>query len=261
MTLKTKLTKKLLHDLYWKQNLSPYKIGDIYGCSFSTITNRFKEFGIPFKNHSLARQKYSKNDFSGDECEKAYMVGFRIGDLNVYKTSERSEFIIVRCHTTCFEQIELISGLFEKYGKISTSRSGHINCYLNNSFDFLLEKYYKYKIFDEKDEFFSFVAGYLDAEGYFGINQGRARFKVDSYDSEVLRWMSKKMESFGIRNKCRLIGICKTKRSLGKELWRINVNWADDLKCLIEYLRPYAKHKRRINQMRVCEKNIIKRMK
>lgn len=255
------LKKELLYDLYWNQNLSPYKIGDMFGCSFSTITNRFKEFGIPFKNQSLARQKYPKQDFSGNSCEKAYMLGFRIGDLNVYKTSKKSEFIIVRCHTTCKDQLDLIEDLFEKYGKVTISQSGHINCCLNNSFDFLVEKYGKYKILNRKEEIFSFIAGYIDAEGYFGLNQGKARLKVDSHDSEVLNWMSKKLELFGIRNKLKAISICDTKRSFGKELWRLNVNWAKDLLHLINCLKPYARHARRISQMKKCENNILERMK
>lgn len=255
------LKKEILYDLYWNKNLSPYKIGDMFGCSFSTITNRFKEYGIPFKNHSMARQKYPRQNFSGDLREKAYMLGFRIGDLNVYKTSESSEYIVVRCHTTSTDQINLIRNLFEKYGKVTTSQSGHINCYLDSSFDFLLAKYGKYEDIGHKEDFFAFVAGYLDAEGYFGLNQGRARLKVDSYDSEVLKWMSKKMELFGIRNKLKVIGICKTERSLDKELWRINVNWAEDLLDLIHCLRPYARHAKRIDQMKLCEKNILERIK
>jgi len=257
---KIKFDKEELNDLYWNQNLSPYKIGDMFGCSFSTITNRFKEYGIPFKNDSAARQRYPKQNFSGDCYEKAYMFGFRIGDLNVYKTSKSSEYIVVRCHTTSVDQINLIKGLFEKYGKVTVSQSGQINCHLNNSFDFLLDKYGKYDEIGHKEEFFSFAAGYLDAEGYFGLNQGKARMKVDSYDSEVLKWMSKKMELFGIRNKLKIISICKTERSFGKELWRMNVNWARDLLDLIYYLRPYARHKKRIKQMGLCESNILGRI-
>lgn len=256
---KINLKKDILNDLYWNKNLSPYKIGYIFGCSFATVTNRFKEFGIPFKNHSMARQKYPKQNFSGDLCEKAYLLGFRIGDLNVYKTSEGSNYTVVRCHTTSADQSNLITSLFERYGKVTISQSGQINCHLNDSFDFLLEKYGKFKEIRSKKEFFSFVAGYLDAEGYFGINQGKARLKVDSYDSQVLMWMSENLKRFGIRNKLKVIGVCKTKRSFGKELWRINVNWADDLLHLIFCLRPYAKHKKRIHQMKTCENNIVGR--
>lgn len=258
---KIQFKKEELNDLYWNQNFSPYKIGDMFGCSFSTITNRLKEFGIPFKSHSTARQKYPKQNFSGNLCEKAYILGFRIGDLNVYKTSESSEYIVARCHTTSIDQINLIKGLFEKYGKVTISQSGQINCHLNNSFNFLLDKYGKYEEMECKEEFFSFVAGYLDAEGYFGINQGRARMKVDSYDSEVLIWVSKRLELFGIRNKLKVISICETKRSFGKELWRINVNWAMDLLNLIQYLKPYARHGKRIKQIKLCEDNIRGRIK
>lgn len=241
--------------------LSPYKIGALFGCSFSTITNRMKEYNIPFKSHSLARERYSKKDFSSDPIEKAYMIGFRIGDLNAYKTNKDSSCIVIRCHTTSNYQIKLLKVLFEKYGKVTVSTSGHINCHLNETFDFLLNKFNQYKKINSKRTFLSFFAGYLDAEGYFGINQGKARLKIDSYDKEVLKWISSKLSKYGIRNKCRLLSICKTKRSLGKELWRLNVNFAEDLRDVIIDLLPYSKHRTRIDQMKNCLENINKRLK
>lgn len=243
--------------------MSPYKIGDLFNCSFATVTNRLKEHSIPFKNQSLARIKYEKKDFFGNKVEKAYMIGFRIGDLNVYKTSENSEVVIARCHTTTQEQIKVIEELFGSYGKItaslSKSSSYHINCYLNKSFDFLLDKSHPFILIKSIDEIFAFIAGYFDAEGYLGLNQNRARVKIDSYDTEVLCWINKRLSESGINSILKIISVCKTKRSRGKKLWRLNVNNMDDVAKFIYEVEKYCKHPRKLAQIETAKKNIIMR--
>ena len=259
------LDREMLADLYVKRNLSPYKIGDMFSCSFSTVTNRLKEYKITLKDNSTARQKFARKDFSGDTVEKAYMVGFRIGDLNVYKTKPDSKFIIARCHTTCQDQLDIIEDLFKQYGHIKVSQhadgSYHINCYLNQTFEFLLDKFGCYKEITNRGEIFSFIAGYNDAEGYMGLNQGKARFKIDSYDSEVLQWIYQHLFSFGIHGKIHIIGICKDERNFGKELWRLNINHAHDLFVFIQSTKRFARHKKRIKQMLAAENNILLRKK
>lgn len=260
---KIEIDRVELEELYLEKNLSPYKLGDLYNCSFSTITNRLKEYGIPLKDNSTARVKSARKNFSGDTTEKAYMLGFRIGDLNVYKTSPTSKVVITRCHTTSRDQLSVIKDLFCSYGKVTISKSGtnnyHINCFLNNSFDFLLSKYGEYKRLESKEEIFAFIAGYSDAEGYFGINQGRARFKIDSYDVEVLQWIYRNLFNSGIRGKIHMIGVCQDKRNFGNELWRLNVNHANDLLSFIKSIMKFARHKKRIEQMLAAESNILLR--
>ncbi len=262
--------KKLLEKLYLKQSLSPYKIGDILDCSFSTISNRLREFNIPLKSPALARMKYFKTDFNGDKILKAYMLGFRLGDLNVYKRSENSETVVARCHTTQIEQVKILETLFNSFGHISVSNNNghfHVNCFLNNSFNFLLSK--------NKDSWAwlinrpklatSFIAGYTDAEGNFIINQGRARFKIDSYDFSILSWISNWLTFQGISNKFRLIykmgDKWNGKYPLNKDLWRLNVNEANSLRRFIELIIPYLKHQKRIGDARLCANNILKRYK
>ncbi|MEI8143746.1 MAG: LAGLIDADG family homing endonuclease [Candidatus Berkelbacteria bacterium] len=261
---KISLSKDILEKMYWTENLSPYKIGDIFGCSFSTITNRMREFGIKFKNHSLARQKYPRSNFSDDILEKSYMFGFRVGDLSVYKTNPRSEFIVVRCHTTTVDQVKVLEKMFGKYGRVTVSLSGdnnfHINCFLNDSFTFLLGKYPDMSQFTGAEQIYAFIAGYSDAEGYFGINQGKARFKIDSYDEVVMKWIGDNLARLGIRNIVKIISICRDKRNFGAKLYRLNVNYGADLLKLIDNIKKYCLHKTRINQMRICRKNIVKRI-
>jgi len=252
-----------LFNLYWKNGMSTYRIADIFGCSFSTVTNRLKEYKIPLKNNSQARNRYAKKDFSNNKIEKAYILGFRIGDLNVYKTCEESEVVVARCHTTRIEQCIAIKKMFSKYGKVTVSKNGksiHINCFLNKSFDFLLDKHCSLDEFTDRDEVFAFISGYIDAEGYIGINQNRARLKIDSYDEYVLKWISTKLDNLKIRNKLLIISVCSDNRNYGKPLWRVNVNYANDLFQLLIEIKKYSLHDKRLKQILSAENNIKERL-
>ncbi len=256
------IDEKNLKKLYWDKRLSPYQIGKLLNCSFSTITNRMKECAIPFRTPAQARMKYVKNDFNGTLEEKSYILGFRLGDLNCYKRSENSETIVVRCHTTDTDQVKLFDKLFKKYGKITISQNRnhyYSTTYLNSSFEFLLTKKFRPNNLHN----LSFMAGYVDAEGNFQINQGRARFKLDSYDYPILNWMSHILNTLGIENKFQRIGKKGGKRSNGtvfnQDLWRITINKAPVLKNFIKMILPYIKHQKYKRNMKICFENIMAR--
>src|SRR3989338_7451878 len=196
MRSKIIIPKSELKRLYYEEKKSKYKIGELYNCSFKTVLNRMREFGMKPLSRSIIQSKYKKYNFSRDKIEKAYLLGFRLGDLNVYKTANSSEVIVVRCHTTREEQIELIKSLFKKYGKVSykfndKDKSYYINCFLNNSFIFLLPNNDEVENWLNKNKkySFSFAAGYIDAEANIGVYDGRARFKIDSYDKNIIFWL------------------------------------------------------------------------
>lgn len=267
---KVNIQREELEKLYWNQQMSTFKIGKLYYCSHSTIRNRILELGIPIKSSSIARMRYRKSDFSGDLVEKAYMIGFRLGDLNVYQVNIHSELIVARCNTTHKVQIDLIRDLFSKYGKVTISPgaySTNINCYLNKTFDFLIPKYNQIPnwLVQSKLTAIAFIAGYTDAEGNFILNQTRARFKIDSYDLEILTWISDWLQKQGVRVKFRCISKKGDLRTNGtrfnNDLWRINVNEAFSLLRFIRYIKPFTKHKTRLRDMIICERNIKKRIK
>ena len=112
------ISKRELTKLYYQEKKSKYKIGEIYKCSFKTVLNRMRDFRMVPLSRSIIQSTYDKKDFSGNLTEKAYLIGFRLGDLNVYKTTPNSEVIVVRCHTTVREQVELMRKLFNPYGKV-----------------------------------------------------------------------------------------------------------------------------------------------
>ena len=243
--------------------MSPYKIAAIYNCSFTTVTNRMKELGIKFKDHSEARIKYHGKDFKNDLSEKSYMIGFRLGDLNVYKKTPQSKVIIARCHTTDTNQVNLLKKVFKKYGKITISENNchyHVNIHLNRTFNFLLTK----KFCSRGLDFYPFVTGYTEAEGCFQLNQGKARFKIDSYDVDVLKYISRELSKRNIDNKIRKISTSGTLRSNGtrftQDLWRVDINKAEDLERFIVAIRPFMVHKKYMERSEICLKNIRHRL-
>lgn len=269
--VKILLSKEKLYDLYHTQNKSPYFIGKLYGCSFSTVTNRLREHGIHGKSPSLARNRYKKFDFSGDLLEKAYLIGFRLGDLAASKTNPGAETVVVRLHTTHDVQIYLFKKLFKKYGEVVSYKSPvnpstNVNAYLNRSFEFLLPKHDLVEewIIANKKYFCSFAAGYIDAEGTFGVYQGRARFKMDAYDKEILFQIHAWLDRNNIPNKFFQIAKQGDYVKYGnyyfkKEVWRVNVNEAGALLKFIDLINPYIKHKKRRKDMEKNLKNIGQR--
>ena len=180
-----------LQQLYWDERKSSLKIAQLFHCHAMTVRNRIRELGIPKRSPSDARMRYKKYDFSGNTMEKAYLLGFRLGDLSVYQTNLRSDLIVVRCHTTQMTQVTLMNRLFSSYGHVTVSDGKYgynVNCFVNLTFNFLLPKHEQVPqdVQRSKVSTWAFIAGYVDAEGYFGINQEKARFKIDSYDVHIL---------------------------------------------------------------------------
>jgi hypothetical protein len=137
-----------LRVLYLNEKLSTYEIARRFNCSAATIRKRLHIFGIPLRSRfegalahvgTLERLK----DFSGDLAEKAYLIGFRIGDLTTVKRFSGSEAITLYGGTTRTDQVDLIFQLFEPYGYIRVTqvienwmskRQHFLLCSLNSSF-------------------------------------------------------------------------------------------------------------------------------
>jgi len=119
------------------------------------------------------------------------LTGFRKGDL--YVIQARSRTIVVSMAFSKFAQIKLFKNLFSKYGHIwqgeknpNNYGSIHVCCYLNNTFEFLLEKKDLIEpwILRNKNYFAAFLAGYTDAEGTFCLCRGNGVFEIRSEDKK-----------------------------------------------------------------------------
>ncbi|MBI4033953.1 MAG: hypothetical protein HY378_00175 [Candidatus Brennerbacteria bacterium] len=264
-----------LKKLYAEQKLSSYQIASILQCSQKTVLNKLKAYKIPTRKiqeaKALTRPLHERKDFSGDPIEKAYLIGFRLGDLYVSKTHPKSPTIRVSTNTTRKEQLDLVAKLFSKYGYVKITGPDKrgatlVRCYLNTSFDFLLKKWDGIEswILSNESYFLAFLAGYTDAEGSFCICGGDGVFSIRSQDKNILRLISKKVNKMGILSKppslsARAGETDGHRIKNNRDAWGFYVYRKDSLLKLIELLRPIIKHQKRVEDMKKVENNIKRR--
>lgn len=246
-----------LRQLYLLEGKSSRKIAKIFGCAYSTIDNKIRKYGFPIKTLAASHIKSFRAPFSGNLAEKAYLIGFRIGDLRVRKFYKNSETLKIDCGSTRMDQIDHIKSLFEPYGKIWISKPSkenktQIECSVDFSFDFLLEKYSVFPDFiaKKKNLFMSALAGFIDAEGHFGVSSDnkKAVFSLGNYNLPLLKQISSYL-SF-IRHKL-ILGVKKGYK--GKDgyvhrgdYWMLVINRKWDLYKFVELIKPYLLYDRKI---------------
>ncbi len=262
------LTKKELEELYINKRFSLSRIAKVYKCSASGILKKMRQYKIPSRDLSEANTKHVKTDFNGSNIEKAYILGFRIGDLGV---REEKNLVKIGCGTTKSAQIKLIKDLFNKYGPIwisKTDRRGakHIDCSLNSSFKFLLTKHKSIPnwILKNNKNFFSFLAGYTDAEGNIGVCDSRARFRIRSYDKGILRDIDTKLKLFSIRSLFSLdkeAHIDKGGVRHNKDSWQVVINEKESLLRIFNKIGFLLRHQKRKRNLLKAKKNVILRLR
>jgi hypothetical protein len=133
-----------LRSLYVDEQLSSREVARLRGCSKTAVLSALRRHGIDRRPPRL-EPIYARQSFAGDPLEKAYLIGFRDGDLHVHKANhlESSRTIVIACASARPEQLELIHSLFEPYGRgnvSTTPRQSVITCWVDLSFSFLLSK-------------------------------------------------------------------------------------------------------------------------
>jgi predicted DNA-binding protein (UPF0251 family) len=261
-------SKNELLRLYIKNELSTWQIEKKYGFSRGTVHRKLKEYGIKIRDRADSHIIFPRKDFSGNLIEKAYLIGFRLGDLGVRKIYPNSKTIAVASGSTIKEQIELINNLFKNYGriKIKTAKNNRINIWiaLNESFDFLLSKEIPYWVEKNKETCLAFIAGFTDAEGSIGIYNKQAVFQIGNYEKPILLFILKNLNNFGIA--CRGPYECDTSNYFNKEGYGHNKNYFQIRVCkkesllkLFNSIKPYIKHKNKIEALKKAEDNVILR--
>ncbi len=245
--IKIPIPKEELYRLYHVEKLPLSRIAKRFSCCVDPIFDRMKEYGIPSRTMSEAKTIYPKQDFSGDLVEKAYLIGFRLGDLNVYRDYDS---VCVQSSTTILEQVELIGSLFNKYSKVNAKKckdgAYHNQVRLNKTFEFLLPKEDLIEdwILNNDLYFVAFFAGYFDAEGNVQLYKNRLRLRIRSCDKNILYSMHQKLQTLGVRNIFRLelsAGIYKNKK-LNKDFWCLSINRQQDIIELSKGVFPHLKH-------------------
>ena len=228
---------------------------------------KLKKYSIKTRNYLESSIKYSKKVFDGGDELKAYMIGFRLGDLNV-KSLNKDSTVVIKSSTTKEDQVNLIRGVYGKYGHFWVKKYGEtfsIMTFLDKSFNFLVKKEDDIDdwILQRDDFFFAFLAGYVDAEGNMGVSQNRARFRIRTYDKNILLQIHEKLSELEINSKFGVVskkGLYKTKKQ-NKDCYGVFVNSKDDLLRLLRLIKPYMKHGKRLKDLALAEKNILERNK
>jgi len=256
-----------LRRLYLEERQPLSAVARHYRVAPSTIRTHLAMAGIRTRTHAESLQPKGRKPCPKSLTYRSYALGFVWGDLAAERLGPTSETIAVRGSTTRNEQLHVIEEVFGAFGKVTVSRGGRSMCVrasLDLSFEFLLDKYgteVPIWIRGSAPEA-AFAAGYIDAEGSFGVYDGRGRFKLDSYDEVVHRWLDGWMARSGIRHVTRALAKAA---DLGEpeaaRLWRTNVNEALSLCRMIATIEPFARHGRRRETMDAVTENVRRRLR
>ncbi|MBI4028979.1 MAG: hypothetical protein HY376_01315 [Candidatus Blackburnbacteria bacterium] len=257
----------VLRKLYHKKKYSLKKIGQLYNLSPASVLKKVRKAGIQTRKPWEGKFKYAYKPFTGTPIEKAYLIGFRLGDLGV-RQRKNSKYVLVGSNTTILAQVSLIKNLFSKYSHIWIGKSGDrisTSLLLHPSFSFLVPKKDRIEpwILSRKSLTWAFIAGYTDAEGSIGVYSGRARFRIGSYDVGILRQIFEFFNKLGIRttfNLEQLKGFVDRRGTKHNgDFWRVSVNEKTSLLRLFELLGTYLKHKKRISDLVRAQANVLQR--
>lgn len=248
--------------------MSTWAIEKKLGFTRSRVFNALKKHNIPTRTVAESHIKYKRSDFRGNLVERAYMIGFAIGDLRVRNhNGKNSETISIGCGSTKNAQVDLIEGLFSYYGRVWKGKPNargviNIEAFVNKSFFFLLPERRDYAWCGRnKNHFFAFLAGFTDAEGSFYISNGKAFIAWGNYDEDILYFIRKGLITFGIETP--KIYCDSLRGYVGTHGYKRNKNYCHVSICrkteidkLLRALKPYLRHKDKLQKLAVVEKNI-----
>lgn len=269
-----KIKKEVLINLYSTKKMTQEQIAQKFGFSRYGIQRWMKIYNIKSRSFSETNTKYPKFDFDGDFNEKAYLIGFRLGDLNIYKVHN---LIQARCSSTIEAQINLISDLFKRYGNVHIWKAKRgtfeVIVLLNRSFEFLLPKLDVIEdwIIENNEFFISFLAGYADAEGSYYLRKPYYKnskcdwgvFEIQTYDKNIIFSIFTRLEELNIKctfSRSRKAGyIDKRGIKTNKDCWRITIVRKQSLWNFIKLIESYHKHKNKIEELEKVKDNLMKR--
>jgi hypothetical protein len=252
--------------LYCEERWSTNRIGRHFQIDWWKIKSTLVARGVELRTPTEARQPRGRAPCPLSKTFRAYALGFATGDLHVYRVSPRGGTIIARCSTTKQEQRDVIRAVFGPFGPVQ-QQGLSIWASLGLSFGFLLDKYDRVvPEWVHQEPFASaYVAGYLDAEGSFGVYDRKGRLKVDSYDEWVLRWMNEWCGRIGVISHLRVIAHAGDPRAADtpfpKDLWRLTVNDMFSLLRLIATIDPFLRHGARRSDAERARLNILERLR
>lgn len=271
-----KLDKRELERLYIDKKLSTWAIERLTGESRSSIYRRLKESGVRIRNIVESHIRHKRNHFSGNVFEKAYLMGFAIGDLRVRKCGfKKSETISIACSSTKLAQIELIESLFSPYGYIWKSKPNkrkvvNIEAFVDLSFDFLLPSNIINHdwVFADNRYFLPFLGGFTDAEGSIFISKrnNQAVISWGNYNHVLIAKIRNNFQGLGIKTGSIICDHLKGYRGQDgyrrqSDYYHLSCSRMKSLEQLLVLIKPFLKHEDKILALNQALKNIRLRTK
>lgn len=197
------LIRQVLGELHNRKRLSLLQISRIVGKSYTKIWGicraleiRTRSVAEADQNSAELRSKHRRTSFGGTKEEKAYMLGFRNGDLTAWQASGTA--VMVTSTTTHRAFASLFRELFEKYGHIyqypmhekDKGYKWKVAVRLDNSFKFLVKTPMETIQWAASNErlFVNWLAGMIDSDGYIHIsgNYAYTRVRLVLYNTNEL---------------------------------------------------------------------------
>lgn len=257
---------ELLRRLYWEKHLAIREIAHQLPMSRRLVRQTLLEFG-PLRPPRKGRVFWS-GPFSGDEREKAYLMGLRAGDVNAFRASRQS--LIARVSTTHQAMIELFHQTFAPYGQCMiqprivflTGYDWQVRIRLDNSFEFLLDE--PLEVPKERTLLYEFIAGLSDSDGSWCLfgNKGKTAcaFIISSQNRLLLMQLKEALEKvcFHVylyldkrKGTTKIMrGASKTREiKLTKDSWRLDIHRREEVRLLARRLLPLSHHREKIRKM------------
>lgn len=196
-----------------------------------TVFNHLHKRGLKLRDKVGAQikavKKFEKTPFEGDAAERAYLLGFTRGDMNVKR---HGRAIRVRTSSTHPAMIELVTYLFVPHGPIRvyprwSKLAGYEWCVegeLDASFKFLLdEKLNTPALVSPREILLAYLAGVFDAEGSVWLKSSseyQPELSFSNTDVQLLEWIDKALARLGFYSrldKPNRDGVCRVR------MWRV----------------------------------------
>ncbi|MDG7007485.1 MAG: hypothetical protein JRN06_04475 [Nitrososphaerota archaeon] len=176
-----------------------------------TVWSHLKARGVVLRDKTEAQiqavTKHKRTPFSGNNLERAYLLGLGFGDLNALN---HGRAVRVRVSTTHPEMAALFHSLFSRYGSISwyprearlAAYEWTLECDLDSTFGFMIERLVPFELERlSPAEFVAFLAGLADAEGstllHLKLYGSHFEFAITNTEAELLAQVTRRPEWLG----------------------------------------------------------------
>jgi len=172
----------------------------------------------------LSSLKHARNPFTGSSKEKAWLYGFVLGDVHVFKKSKFTLRAIT--HTTHKSFVNLFQKAFQKYGVV--------NCRFNKKQKrwalWIDLEYRDFSFLEQRTEssipswiddsnFIEFIAGFIDSDGSVLIRKTGNYFqylvKLFGQEHDLLLEIQQRLRAISIKS-----NICRVFKSGSSRSWR-----------------------------------------